>query len=101
MSVVTGIVLVTSLWHKDKDCVVLANDWIEKEGFTPLTVGLEERCCKGKHPQIALMGGGYNYFPHERFEQFVQALPWEGGVHLMIRTEDGGIRSWTKQSDYL
>jgi hypothetical protein len=86
VSVVSGIVLMTSLSDDDSDAIAAVHKWIADRGqpgddvairmFGPL-LRLDDAFGGSKHPQLACWGAGYSYFPDEAFVAFVVAQKWE------------------------
>lgn len=103
MSVVSGITLQISCaedyveQNEGPDDVPLVNqinEWLSaRQDFWHLT-SVEEHFCCGKHPQVLVYGGGFNYFPEEEFAAFVMSLPWRypENVVLLVNPEDGPTR---------
>ena len=74
MSVVTGVMLVTSC-SEDESLLQSVDHWLHTAGFSALHA-VEEQCCNGKHPQLFMRGGGYNYFKGKAFADYVSGLSW-------------------------
>jgi hypothetical protein len=90
MSVVTGITLHVSVSEYGTPIHAI-NDWLGKRGFSALNYA-EDLYAGNKHPQIQLLGGGYNYFAdHEEFADFVLKQDWYApeSVVLIIEPEEG------------
>jgi hypothetical protein len=112
MSVVTGIVICHSCVEgyeetddgSDKYAVIEElNDFLKKYEKSPLH-RLDEHMCNGKHPQMIVWGGGYNYFPNEEFLEFFRSRKWNEReeVFMVFNPEEGPIsivRPTTKSKD--
>jgi hypothetical protein len=88
MSVVTGIMICTGV--SEDECLAAINSWLALHDFSALH-RVEEMCCNGKHPQMYMSGGGYNYFPNKKFADFFLTVPWkypESAV-LVLSPEEG------------
>ena len=107
MSVVTGIVLCASCGEPefpelangdagDPIWLVAVNGWLaEKSKIWRLDL-VEDDFGGGKHPQMRVAGGGFNYFPEDEFLEFIKNHPWEtpDNVVLIMQPEDGPTRVW-------
>lgn len=89
MSVVTGIVLCTSIAETPTNFSKI-DAWLADHSCSSLHE-VDEHCCNGKHPQMSIRGGGYNYFSNEEFLQFFKTLLWAypENVVLVLQPEDG------------
>jgi hypothetical protein len=89
MSTVTGVILAT---HCVEDIGIFAEiqEWLAENERLPLRF-VENYCCTGKHPQMHILGGGYNYLPGPPFAQFVMSRKWKlpECVVLVMQPEDG------------
>lgn len=104
MSYVTGVVLQCSVVEdcvekddlKEPDVVPILDEldaWLAARDFSPLhRVGRE--ACKGKHPQIHILCGGYNYFPNDEFALFFEGRNWRepNQAVLLLTLEDDNTR---------
>lgn len=108
MSVVSGVVLCTSCCEdevsEDGPAILFEriNEWLASKG--PFKINrVEDNFGGGKHPQMFVAGGGFNYFPEDEFAEFAMSLPWSNpeNVVLIIEPEDGRTRVFrpTGQSD--
>lgn len=75
MSSVTGIILCARTYEPG---VAKVQEWIESQGFHRL-VQFDEALSCGKHPQMEVLGAGYNYFPFLEFKNV---------LHDLIKFED-------------
>lgn len=95
MSVVSGVVLCTSCAEEEisEDGPVVLfekiNEWLAAKGSFKLN-RVEDSFGGGKHPQMFVAGGGFNYFPEDEFAEFVMSLPWlfPERVVLIIQPEE-------------
>lgn len=90
MSVVTGVVLCTSCVESS----VLLDEidrWLEARSFRALS-RLDGAAGGSKHPQMWILGSGFNYFGSVRakFITFVMGRAWHApdNVVLVIEVED-------------
>lgn len=113
MSYVTGVVMQCSVVEEsaerdgpmdedewDYPLLDAIDRWIEDRGFRALhRVG--RAASRGKHPQIEILCGGYNYFPADEFRAFVLSLPWRSPhqMVLLLTTEDEPTRLSTARDD--
>lgn len=93
MSVVTGVTIHCK--HENKVMKEIVN-WFIKNSFDPPN-NVARTYSGTKHPQIVcLFGGGYNYFPDEKFLRFVKTLEnyWNNpeNVVVIINPEEGGCK---------
>lgn len=99
MSVVSGVVLCTSCGEdeagEDGEVVLFEkiNKWLAEKGPFKLC-RVESNFGGGKHPQMFVAGGGFNYFPEDEFAAFVLGLPWHNpeSVVLVMQPEEGETR---------
>lgn len=93
MSVVSGVVLLTTSSAEEYSTIALLDRWLTEKGFAKLA-DITDHASGSKHPQINILAAGYNYFPEEDFIQFVINLDWNcpENVILMINPEDGRSR---------
>jgi len=98
MSWVTGLVICFSCSEDyaeqedgtDKFPVVeKINAWLGERGKMPL-VQLDEKMCCGKHPQMHVFGGGYNYLGDEDFLKMFHSLEWQckESVFMIFNSEE-------------
>jgi hypothetical protein len=94
MSLVSGIMLCTSCAENSRN-LHLIDTWLVANGFSALHP-VDDLCCNGKHPQMNMRGGGYNYFKEDDFARFVISLDWDfkENVVLIIQPEEGYTRVW-------
>jgi hypothetical protein len=81
MSFVTGIVL--TFPTSDEDNIGIINEWVVSRGFQPM-VQLDDTMRARKHPQMIVLGAGYNYFPESDFIEMLRSLNWEFDDFCMI-----------------
>lgn len=103
MSVVTGIVICASVmedehvnpdggrvihWIRDASQWI-SDNWLVGAGL----VQLDDQMSCGKHPQMIVAGGGYNYFLNDEFLTFLKAYPWKepSEVVIVFNPEEGPI----------
>jgi hypothetical protein len=102
MSVVSGVTLQISVSEEytERDAgpdvyalVVKINDWLKERNFGPLE-SVEGHYGGSKHPQVAVFGAGYNYFPEDDFAGFVTSLNWNlpECVVLLVNPEEGSTK---------
>ena len=99
MSVVSGVVLCTSCVEdeaeEDGPAILLEqiNKWLADRGHFKLN-RVENSFGGGKHPQMHVAGGSFNYFPEDEFAAFVLGLAWRSpeNVILIINPEEGATR---------
>lgn len=91
MSIVTGIVLCHD--YADDSTVAQINAWLLNAGFAELG-DLTDYASGSKHPQMTILGAGYNHFPEEEFLEFFDTLPWQNKPVLVIRPEWGPIEGY-------
>ena len=96
MSYVTSVVLITNLeayGSKGEDgpplLIEQINEWLKTNEKMPL-VQVDELVCCGKHPETFIGAGGYNYFPVEKFAEFVVSLPWEDPESVVLIMHTNG-----------
>lgn len=75
MSVVTGIVICHSL-SDDSLAIAEINAWLVGQDKSPLHQ-LDEKMCNGKHPQMIVWGGGYDFLDDEAFIDFFKNREWK------------------------
>lgn len=96
MSVVTGVVLCTSCVEDEEEVLDRINAWLlEKGGGPRWSLKLvSDDFGGGKHPQMSVYGGGFNYFYEDDFAEFVISLPWQNpeNVVLIMQPEDGSTK---------
>ena len=101
MSWVTGILICHSVMetYRERDdgedyyaIIVEINSWLHAKGYTALH-RLDGHMRNGKHPQMIVWGGGYNYFPDNEFLEFFRTRDWESKeeVFLLFNPEDGPL----------
>jgi hypothetical protein len=99
MSFVTGVILCVSVCEDEgsggEDGPPLLferiSDWLASRAEHWMLARLEDSFTGGKHPQMYVSGGGFNYFPEDDFAEPVMALPWKlpENVVLVMQPEDG------------
>lgn len=102
MSIVTAVILSVGV-SESGPSLKLVDEWLRSEeqfAYGPLE-RVEQHAGGTKHPQTYIAIGGYNYFREDEFAAYVMSLPWPSGMHLMMRSENGLVRSWTVQSRWL
>lgn len=103
MSFVTGFTLHYGNHEETSDNIKKIIAWIEQRDFPP-PHHVELMYGGTKHPQVTVLGAGYNYFPTDDFIAFFIELEkwwWEPEtVVLILNPEEGGavvIRGTDKQ----
>ena len=102
MSVVTGIVICHSCSEKyvehdlGNDTYLVINElnaWLLNHGKSELH-SLDNLMCNGKHPQMIVWGGGYNYLNDEEFVTLFRTRQWEqpDQVFMVFNPEDEPMR---------
>ena len=94
MSVVTGIMVFASLAESPKNILAL-DEWLLENEFSELHP-VDDFCCNGKHPQVHMRGGGYNYFKNKEFVLFFLGIKWDypDTVLLVLHPEEGPIECY-------
>lgn len=98
MGIVSGVVLCTSCAETqvgDEDSPVVLferiGEWLVSRGQLNR---VEDGFGGWKHPQMYVLGGGFNSFPEDEFAEFVMSLPWDNpeNVVLVIQPDQGTTR---------
>lgn len=95
MSIVTGVMLITSVGESLEQFVPITR-WLEERGQGILLVHDDCPSGGGKHPQFTYLTAGFNYFETywDSFVEFVMGLPWTfpENVILILQPESGPTR---------
>lgn len=69
------------------------NSWLSERGKLPL-VKLDEKMSCGKHPQMNVFGGGYNYLGDGEFLELFATRNWKekDQVFMIFNPEEGPIQ---------
>jgi len=81
MSVVTGVTIISQCCDKHPigGLVDNLNAWIkaDKPCGPGQLVQIDEHYGGGKHPEVLVWGGGFNYLSWNEFIEYAKSLPWK------------------------
>ncbi len=100
MSVVTGVLICYSL-EENETPIVEIGKWLEANNKSPLHQ-LDEKMCNGKHPQMMVWGGGYNYLDNDEFIELFKSRDWinKEQVFMIFNMEEGPMRVIQPWAEY-
>ena len=94
MSVVTGVLLLTSVGDEDNAETFSRKTADLDEAYQPLRGDVSGSLRTRKHPQFCVYGGGINYFSEKHRDQLIamfREFPWEWPENavLILQPEEG------------